>query len=488
MELMVRYVAAFPLVAASLIGSASECAKAQSNPYALDRLFLESSDATPLDEVLSFNSETEVAKYYGADSNEASLATEFYANGGTGVANMLFARYPVLPARAHLYGGNVSNLTLAQLQAINGSLSITSEGYKYAGSLDLAGVTSLSAAATAIEKALNKNLPVAAMTTGSSISPVSVSFTGSIDANTLHVTALPSGTIQIGSMITVPGYRTRDQVSAQLSGTPGGVGVYSLFLHGLSPKQRYVPPETLEETYGVLTVGSTSSGTVAVGQQVTNGRRGSTNNVLPHTSIEAQLSANTWVVDEAQSVTSENMTMTGAPLSVRYAKVEDGTESSGHFLIQQWPYVNFVSSSLTYMGGTAAGALDLTQKSGGFLSPTGEIVTSPSAWMDSFVANYSDEFSSFQTEFNQIRAIPPGERDALADWAKTTDGHYTFLYYSVNTPPIVDSMDLSVERLAATAGATAPEPSTWAMVLIGIVGLGLASRRAANNRIVVPAG
>jgi hypothetical protein len=488
MELMVRYAAAFPLVAASLIGSASECAKAQSDPYALDRLFLESSDATPLYEVLSFDSETEVANYYGADSNEASLATEFYANGGTGVANMLFARYPVLPARAHLYGANVSNLTLAQLQAINGSLSITSEGYKYSGSVNLSGVTSLSAAGTAIEKALNKNLPVAATTTDSSIAPVSVSFTGSIDANTLHVDDLSSGSIEIGSMITVPGYRTRDQVSAQLSGTQGGVGVYSLFLHGLSPKERYVPPETLKETYGVLTVGSTSSGTVAVGQQVTNGHRGSTDNVLSHTAIEAQLSANTWVVDEAQSVASENMTMTGAPLSVRYDSVEGSTENSGFFLIQQWPYVNFVSSSLTYMGGTAAGALGLTQKSGAFLSPTGEIVTSPSAWMDSFIANYSDEFSSFQTEFNQIRAIPPGERTALADWAKSTDGRYTFLYYSVNTPPIADSMVPSVERLAATAGATAPEPSTWAMVLIGLVGLGLASRRAANNRIVVPAG
>ena len=469
-----RNARAFAAVAACLIGSASlhGSANAQANQFALDRLFLESSDATPLYDVLSFNSETAVANYYGATSNEASLATEFFAGYTGDSANMLFARYPVLPGRAHLYGANVSNLTLPQLQAIHGQLSITSEGYNYSGSLNLSGVTSLSAAGAAIEKALNKNLPVAAVTTSSSIAPVSVSFTGSIDANALHVTALSSGTIQIGSMITVPGFRTRDQVTAQLSGTPGGVGVYSIFLHGLSYKQRYVPSQTLKETYGVLTVGSTSSGTVAVGQQVTNGSQGSTNKVLPNTSIEAQLSSNTWVVDEAQNVASENLKMTGAPLDVRYAHVDGKTEDSGHFLIQQNPYFNFAPSSLTYMGGTAAGLLGLTQASGAFLSSTGEIVTSPSQWMDNFVANFSDEFSSFQTQFNQIRAIPPGERDALAEWAKSTDGRYTFLYNSVSTPSIVDSMP-SIAQFAKM-GTTVPEPSTWAMMAIGFAGIGFA--------------
>jgi hypothetical protein len=470
-----RYAGAFPVVAACLIGSASlaESASAQDNPYALDRLFLESSDATPLYDVLSFNSETGVANYYGATSIEAHMADEFFSDYTGDSANMLFARYPVLPGRAHLYGGNVSNLTIPQLQAINGPISITSEGYKYSGSINLSGVTSFSGAATAIEKALNKNLPVAAVTTGSSIAPVTVSFTGSIDATALHVTALSSGSIQVGSMITVPGFRTRDQVTAQLSGTPGGVGVYSIFLHGESPGQRYVKSETLQESYGVLTVGSTSSGTIAIGQQVTNGSRGSTNNVLSHTSIEGQLSANTWVVDEAQAVASENMTMTGAPISVRYAAVDGATENSGHFLLQQYPYVNFVSSSLTYMGGgQAAEELGLAKDSpGAFLSPTGEIVTDPSEWMDEFIANNHD-FSSFQTEFNQVRAIPPGERNALADWAKTTDGRYNFLYYSVNTPPIVDSM--SSAALFAPVGTTVPEPSTWAMMAIGFAGLSFA--------------
>ena len=104
-------------------------ANAQNSQYALDRLFLEESYATPLYDVLSFNSATAVANYYGATSQEATLATDFFAGYTGSSANMLFTRYPILPARAHLYGSNVSGLTLPQLQAINGSLSLTSEGY-----------------------------------------------------------------------------------------------------------------------------------------------------------------------------------------------------------------------------------------------------------------------------------------------------------------------------------------------------------------------
>jgi hypothetical protein len=132
---------------------------------------------------------------------------------------MLFARYPVLPARAHLYGANISDLTLAQLQAIEGSLSITSQGYNYSALVNLSSVTSFSSAATAIAKALNQTLPLAAVTTGSSIRPVSVSFRGSIDGLVLDVTCLSSGSMQIGSYISGPGVPTGAQITSQISGT-----------------------------------------------------------------------------------------------------------------------------------------------------------------------------------------------------------------------------------------------------------------------------
>ncbi len=167
-----KYAAVLPLVAASLIGSASlpECANAQSNtsnPYELDRLFLMPSDKQPLYQVLSFTNETEVANYYGVGSNQAHLASDFFAGLPTGdTATMLFTRYPELSARAHLYGGNISDL--ASLQAItNGTLTIISQGYTISGSVNLSGVTSFGAVATRVTNALNKNLPKVAATTSS---------------------------------------------------------------------------------------------------------------------------------------------------------------------------------------------------------------------------------------------------------------------------------------------------------------------------------
>jgi hypothetical protein len=483
MKLTMRYGAAFPLIAGFLLGSASlpECANAQSNPYALDRLFLTNNDWAPLYEVLSFDSETAVANYFGATSQPARLATEFFS-GYTGTsATMLFTRYPELPARAHLYGSNISNLTLAQLQAINGSLTISSEGYNYSGSINLSAATNFVSAANIIANALNKNLPVAAVATGSSIAPVSLSFTGSINYGNLTVSTLSAGSIQIGSYISGPNIPAGAQITSQLSGTPNGVGVYGLFV-----REGVISSEAMTDSYGVLTVGSVSSGTVAVGQQVTNGARGSGNNILAHTAIEANLSGSgagsTWVVDLAQTVAAENMTMTGAPLSVAYRAVTGATENSRYLLIQQWPNFNFTSSTLTYAGGSTADSLGLTQASDAFLSSPGQVVTSASAWMSNFVATEDADWATFQTTYSPKAATPPGEQDALEAWAQSTDGQFQYLDgYSANTPSIEDSIDSNAERFFAPTGSTVPEPSTWTMLLVGLAGLGCVGYRKAKG-------
>jgi len=89
----------------------------------------------PAYDTLPFNSATAVENYYGATSEQATLASEFFAGySGTG-ATLVFARYPELAVRAHLYGANISNLTLAQLQALNGCLTLSVDGSSYSGSV-----------------------------------------------------------------------------------------------------------------------------------------------------------------------------------------------------------------------------------------------------------------------------------------------------------------------------------------------------------------
>jgi hypothetical protein len=206
---------------------------------------------------------------------------------------------------------------------------------------------------------------------------------------------------------------------------------------------------------------------------------------------QARPGGNEWVVNNAQTVASQSLMMTGAPLSVSYNAVGGATENSGFFEIQQNGDFNYSLASLTYARGTAAESLGLTEASGAFDSTPDLIVTprfahacpterftknctSVASFMDNLVQTENDQWSSFQDVYNPTSATPPGERASLEAWDQSSGGNYTFLENSSSTtPPIVDSMVASDARLLATT----PEPSTWTMVVLGFAGLGLARYR-----------
>jgi hypothetical protein len=100
-----------------------------------------------------------------------------------------------------------------------------------------------------------------------SIGPQTASFTGSISGNTLTVTALASGTLSVGGSVAgTAGVVSGTQLVAQLSGTPGGIGTYTINV----PEQTVVSsPMTL--AYGLLTVSTLASGTLGLGVQITGG-------------------------------------------------------------------------------------------------------------------------------------------------------------------------------------------------------------------------
>ncbi len=433
-----------------------------SSPYALNRLFLNGTPNTPgTGSVLSFNSAESVANYYGVTSIEASLANEFFAGYAGLSATMLFARYSTLGGeRSHLVGANISNLTLHKLRSINGSLSINFEGFRYHGSINLSKVTSLKSAGSAIRSALNSNLPVEAVTAGSSITPVSISFTGSLNGYYLQVTSVSSGSIELGAEISGPGVAAGSQIINQLTGTPGGPGLYSLFIAGGTASQ-----ELMTESYGVLTIGSVTSGPVAVGQEVTGA------GVLPLTAIDGNLSGSgpgsTWVVNNAQTVAGENMTMTGPPLTVVLESIVGPTADNDYFKIStngDFDY-DHNPSSLSYMRGTAAAALGLTHASGAFDSTPGGALPSPSAFMSDLVQDENGEFGSFQMAYSNLSEGAPDYQGDLAAWAQSTGGLYTFLGQATTTSPAGSSLPTTDPAgTYSAAGASAPtlaDPGTY---------------------------
>jgi hypothetical protein len=142
-----------------------------------------------------------------------------------------------------------------------------------------------------------------ASATASSIAASTFSVTGSVSGNVMTVTVVGSGTVVVGGSISGTGIPTAPapQIVSQLTGTPGGVGTYSLNVGEITAVS-----ETISGTYGTLTIG-TATGTFAVGDQLTG------TNVVAGTVITANLTGSggtggTMVVNNNTVVSSTTIT------------------------------------------------------------------------------------------------------------------------------------------------------------------------------------
>lgn len=143
-----------------------------------------------------------------------------------------------------------------------------------------------------------------ASATGSSIAASTSSVTGSIAGDILTVTAVGSGTVYPGTTFTGSGVASGTKVVAQLSGTAGGVGTYSVNI----PEQT-VASTTLSGTYGTFTVG-TATGTFAVGDVIAGSGGGgvTAGTILTALITGAGGTGSTFAADPTQTVTSSTIT------------------------------------------------------------------------------------------------------------------------------------------------------------------------------------
>ena len=124
----------------------------------LNGLLLTTSTRVPIGAVQSFASPDDVENFFGGTSAEASKAAVYFAgfdNSNVKPGAILFAQYPAQAVAAYVRGGDVSALTVAELQAIHGQLSVTVDGVAKGGNVDLSGATSFSSAAQIIQTDLN---------------------------------------------------------------------------------------------------------------------------------------------------------------------------------------------------------------------------------------------------------------------------------------------------------------------------------------------
>lgn len=127
------------------------------SPLSFNGVILTNNAAVPIGVVMPFPSASTVATFFGAGSTEANLASIYFAgndNKTVTPGNLYFSQYAAAPVAAYVRGGSVASLTLAQLQALTGTLIVTIDGVvKTSSSINLSAATSFSNAATIIAAA-----------------------------------------------------------------------------------------------------------------------------------------------------------------------------------------------------------------------------------------------------------------------------------------------------------------------------------------------
>jgi len=338
-------------------------------------LFLTSNTRAPIGQVLAFASQADVATYFGASALEASLATIYFNgfdNSHKKPGSLLFAQYNQGSVSAFLRSGSVAGLSLAQLQAINGTLNITIDGYpRSIAALNLSAATSFSAAAGLIQTALNAGgaNPTVASVTGA-VTAGTFTITGSIAGNLLTVSAVGSGTVVAGGTITGTGVAANTIVTGQISGTTGGVGVYTV------NNNQVAGSTSLSGTYGILTVTVVGSGTLSVGQTVSGGTIAAGTQITQLGTGTGGLG--TYFLSTNTTSVSGAVTAVGTSATVTYDSV------SGGFIVTSGVLIG-PSSSIAYATGTTADPLNMRQADGAVISQ-GSAGQTPSAFMNSVVA------------------------------------------------------------------------------------------------------
>ena len=203
----------------------------------LNGLILTQSTYPAIGSVMSFATAAAVGAFFGLSSTEYSMASTYFASytNSTKTPGMLYmAQYNEAQVAGYNRGGTLG-LTLAQLQALSGTLTIVVDGTSVTSStINLSSATSFTNAATIIQAgftglgatvsydALHSCFTVTSSTVGAGCS-----FTGTIATTTLTVTAVASGTLQVGQVISGTGVTTGTKITALVSGT-GGTGTYTI--------------------------------------------------------------------------------------------------------------------------------------------------------------------------------------------------------------------------------------------------------------------
>lgn len=373
----------------------------------------------PLGTVISFADQADVASYFGPTSQESGLASVYF-NGYDGAtaspAALLMTGYAIQAAPSYLRGGTVSGLTLAQLQAINGTLSVTIDGTPVSQAVNLSAATSFSNAAELIGGDLqikgiqtgiySASLSTTTMTVVSvTLGPQQAQCTASLSTTTMTVSAMLGGELAIGQVVTGTGISAGTTIASFGTGA-GGVGTYTLSASATTETNETV---TAFSPTGILGVGQVVSGTgITTGTYIAALGTGTGG-------------AGTYTLSTSATTESAEAVTSFAPGVVYSAQHGDFVINSG---------TTGAGSSVGFATGTPAATLGLTQATGAVQSPGAAAVangSSPLGFMTN-LTNITQNFASFMTTWEPIDA----DKESFALWTSQQDDAYVYEMWETN--------------------------------------------------------
>lgn len=190
------------------------------NPLSLNAVFLTNDPSIPIGTAQPFADAESVSDWFGANAPETVLANSYFEGyiGCTTLPSVLyFVQYNTAAVAAYVRGASVAALSLAQIQALSGTVSLSIDGVpQISAAINLSSATSPSNAATLITTAMQN-------ATGRFAGTANQTAATSI----VTVTAITSGALNVGDILVGASVDAGLSITSFGTGT-GGVGTYNV--------------------------------------------------------------------------------------------------------------------------------------------------------------------------------------------------------------------------------------------------------------------
>jgi hypothetical protein len=298
----------------------------------------------------------------------------------------------------------------------------------------------------------------------------------------LNVTAVTSGSLQATDAISGTNVVAATTVSSQISGTAGGVGLYRLNQAQLVASTAITAlSSVLKVTVAAATpivAGQLLTGTnVAASSRVVSQLSGTTGGVglytlsASSTTISESITGNydVSVVVNGTPATSASVDLSTATsfsaaatlLGTAIGQAVTFDSISGAFVVTS-PTTG-VLSTIAYATGGLATALSLTQALGAVLSQGADAVTTPSAFMSGLVVN-TRNWASFTTIFDPDNGAGNANKLAFAAWTSTQNNRWAYVPWDTDlsgtvTVPATSSLGYLLQQANYTGSMPIATPT-----------------------------